>query len=123
MNKLWKIKTQQPSLNKKIFGINYESLTKLVRVGQITLSGSSTSSALGVLPNDPLRVTYPRQSLAPIVIHMASRVLCACPARINRSSRIYGTLTWIPKIIKNKKIRVSHIYYLLSFYSICSHTL
>jgi hypothetical protein len=54
-----------------------------------------------VISSSPLRATYLRQNLAPIVVHVLVRYCVSL--EINRDARIYGTLVRTPKVIKEKK--------------------
>ena len=57
--------------------------------------------SLIVTSSSPLRITYPRQSFAFIVIHVL--VGCCVSPGIRQSAHIYETLARIPKVIKKIK--------------------
>jgi hypothetical protein len=58
-----------------------------------------------VTGSSPLRTTYPRQSLVPIVVHVPVR--CCMFLRISRGARIFGTLVQTPNIINQKKKNIN----------------
>ncbi len=73
----------------------------------------STGPVLGVLPiiisSSLLKVTYPRESLTSIVIHVL--VGCYISPEISRSACINGMLSRTSKIIKKRKKNHFIIYY------------